>query len=288
MKPRSPRLAATGGVLLLAVSLAAEERATPPGATRRLTESLGFSANPAGLQHVLDLRWTWRLNSSPSPLLSGAHFAVGASHSLTPSYTRLGAWVELAPLSILDLRGGAEGSAYFGNFGSLTSFNSYTDPFGEEARDARKDDARSGTGSRLYLSPRLRMRAGPLLMTAGADLEWWWSSAEGPLYYEPARDTLLAVDGGRVLRTSAALLRRHDWGRGGELAYGVNHSLTYVLDAAANRSQRIGLTVVRQFGPRRFGLHSPRIAGQVSYYLSDPFRKGQVAASLGLSIGPTR
>ena len=45
---------------------------------------------------------------------------------------------------------------------------------------------------------------------------------------------------------------------------------------------------MRQFGPKRFGLHAPRVAGQVSYYLDDPVRRGQLAASLGLSIGLAR
>ncbi len=275
------------GVLTLALSAGAEET-TSRGGSRRLDQGLGLAANPLGLQHTLDLRWTWPLTSSRSPLLSAARFSVGASHFITPSYTRLGAWVELAPLSIIEIRAGAEPGAYFGSFGSLTSFDSYSDPFDDDARTEKKGEARSGTGSRFYLSPKLKATLGPLILTGGADVEWWRSSASGPFYYEPARDTLLKTGGDRLLRTSTAILRRHGMGGGGDLFYGVTHSLSYVLDAPANRSQRLGIVAVRQFGHRRFGLRSPRIAGQLSYYLSDPSRKGQLAASLGLSIGLAR
>ena len=283
MKPRSSLLMVA--VLAMLTMRAAGEEPTSQGGKRVLDESLGFSVNKLGLQHVFDLRWVWPMTSSRSSLLANAHASAGISHSITPSYTRLGAWVEIAPLSILDLRAGAEPGAYFGTFGSLMSFSSYADRFDDAARDARKVEARPGSGSRLYVSPTLKMKVGQFVAASSADLEWWRSSAAGPLYYEPARDTLLKVGGDRLLTMSSVVLRQHDFAGRGRLSYGLGHYLTYVFDAPANRSQRIGVIVVRQFGPKRFGLHAPRIGSQVSYYLSDPSRKGQLTASLGLSIG---
>ena len=286
MKTRSSLLL-VAGLAMLTMRAAAEEPASP-GPKRILDESLGFSVNRLGLQHVLDLRWVWPLTSSRSPLLAGAHATVGVTNVITPAYTRLGAWVEVSPLSILDLRVGAEPGAYFGTFGSLMSFSSYADPFDDTTRTVRKDEARSGSGSRLYVSPTLKMRVGQFVAASSVDLEWWRSSAGGPLYYEPARDTLLKIEGDRLLGVSSVFLRQHALrGREG-LSYGLAHHVTYVFDAPGNRSQLIGLIVVRQFGPKRFGLHAPRIGGQVSYYLSDPSRKGQITASLGLSIGLDR
>lgn len=284
MKPRS-FLLMVAGLAMLTITAAAEETDSPRGPKRVLDESLGFSVNKLGLQHVLDLRWVWPLTTSRNALLADAHASAGISHSITPSYTRLGAWVEVAPLSILDVRAGAEPGAYFGTFGSLMSFGSYTDPFDDAARAARKDQAQSGSGARVYVSPTLKMKIGPFVAASSADLEWWRSTAAGPLYYEPARDTLLKVGGDRLLVLSSVVLRQHDLAGRGTLSYGVGHYLTYVFDAPANRSQRIGVIVVRQFGLKRFGLHAPRIGSQVSYYLSDPSRKGQLTASLGVSIG---
>jgi hypothetical protein len=266
-----------------AVGLLAEE--TPPReSARQLDEGLGFSVNKLGLRHTLDLFWRRPLSSSSSPLLKDAHLSIGVTHALTPSYTRLGAWVQFAPLSILEVQAGAEPGAYFGTFGSLMSFSSYHEPFDDGARDARKDEARSGAGSRLYVSPTLRMKLGVLVVASSADFEWWRSSATGPLYYEPARDTLLKVDGDRRVATSTVLLRQHDLASRGTLSYGLIHNLTEVFDASENRSQQIGVVVLRRFGPRRFGLRAPSIGGRVSYYLSDPSRKGQITAAVGMSI----
>ncbi len=272
---------------LPAVGLRAEE-APSKGSAPLLDESLGFSVNKLGLRHTLDLSWRRSLNTSPNPFLRDAHLSVGLSHILTPSYTRLGAWVELAPLSILEVRAGAEPGAYFGTFGSLMSFASYGAPFDDASRDARKGDARAGTGSRLYVSPTFKMKVRALVVASSADFEWWRSSANGPLYYEPSRDTLLKVAGDSMVATSTVLLRQHDLVGRGTLSYGLIHNLTYVFDAHENRSQQIGVVVIRQFGPRRFGLHAPRVGGRVSYYLSDPSRKGQLTAAAGVSISLAR
>ena len=284
MRPRSSFLVAVT-LAMLSITAAADETGSPRVPKRVVDESLGISVNKLGLQHALDLRWVWPLTSSRNALLADAHTSAGVSSFITPSYTRLGAWVEIAPLSIFDLRAGAEPGAYFGTFGSLLNFSSYTEPFDDAARDARKDQPRTGSGSRLYVSPTLKMKVGPFLAVSGANLEWWRASTSGPLYYEPARDTLLKVGGDRLLTTATVVLRQHDLGGRGTVSYGVGHYLTYVLDAPSNRSQRIGVVVIRQFGRKRFGLHAPRIAAQVSYYLDDPSRKGQLAAGLGMSIG---
>ncbi len=266
-----------------AVDLLADE--APPRSSHPLFgESLGLAVNKLGLQNTLDLGRAWRLNGSDSPLLRDAHVSFGFSHVLTPSYTRLGPWVEVAPLSVFELRLGAEGSGYFGTFGSLMSFESYGDSFDDEVRSARKQEARAGIGSRLYASPTLRMKVGGIVARSGADFEWWRSNAAGPLYYEPSRDTLLKVDGDRLVTVSTAVLVPRELGRRGSIAFGLSHNLTYVFDAPANRSQRIGVVILRQFGGRRFGLNAPRVGGQVSYYLDDPTRKGQFTAAVGISL----
>jgi hypothetical protein len=59
------------------VGLAAE-KTIPHGPKRFLDESLGFSVNKLGLQNALELRWTWPLSASASPLLADAHVSVGA------------------------------------------------------------------------------------------------------------------------------------------------------------------------------------------------------------------
>src|SRR5258708_7206807 len=201
------RIASVAGLVLLAIGplVAEDETLIAPTPRRELREQIGASVNNLGLQNSLDLSWRWPPSSSPNPLLSDAHLTLGLSHALSPSYTRLGAWAEFSPLSVLDLRVGIEPGVYFGTFNSLMSFNSYSDPFSNDARDKRGGGA-FGTAGRLYASPTLKLKTGPVRAPASADFEWWKSDAPGPLFYEPARDTLLKTRGDRLLNTSSALL----------------------------------------------------------------------------------
>jgi hypothetical protein len=254
------------------------------GATRETQESLGASVNNLGLQNVVDVSWRWGLSSSPSVLRRDAHVALGLSHTLTPSYTRLGAWAELSPLSILDIRVGLEPTAYFGTFHSLMSFDRYTDAFDNDSRDARPGKWGFGTAGRVYVSPTLKMKVGAVVAVASADFEWWRSSAPGPFFYEPSRDILLRASGDRMLATQGLLLHQREMAAGGTLAFGLIHNLTYVYDAPENKVQKLGAVAIRQFAGRRFGLRDPRIGGYVSYYLNDRSKKGQIGAALGISF----
>ncbi len=254
---------------------------------RELHGQLGASLNNLGLQSSFELSWTRPLSTSKSPLLSDSHVALGISHALTPSYTRLGVWAELSPLSVLDLRLGAEPTVYFGTFHSLMSFDSFSDPFDNDSRDKR-GGAGFGTASRVYLSPTLKMRAGPLVAAASADFEWWKSSASGPLFYEPARDTLLKANGNGLMATSSVLLYQRGLGPDGILSAGLIHQLTYVRDAPANKIQRLGVLVVREFGAKRFGLPHPSLVGMLAYYADDPSKKHQLSAALALAFKSTR
>jgi hypothetical protein len=280
--------AVLGSPLVAITPLAAEDgQPAEAGRRRELSETLSLSFNNLGLQNVLELSWRQPLSASRNRLLSEAHTAFGLSHTLTPSYTRVGAWAEVSPLSVLNLRAGVEPTAYFGNFRALMSFDSYGDNFSSDELGQRGGGS-LGTAGRIYLSPSLRMKAGPVVAVARADVEWWKSDASGPLFYEPARDTLLKASGDRLLNTSSMLLYQHELGPRGQLAAGLIHQLTYVAAAPANQIQRLGVVVARQFGAKRFGLQKPRILATVAYYLDDPSKKGQWSAAVALGFKSTR
>ncbi len=65
---------------------------------------------------------------------------------------------------------------------------------------------------------------------------------------------------------------------------GLIHQLTLVYDAPANKIQRLGVIVIREFGSKRFGLPHPRLTAVVSYYLDDPSKKRQLSAALALAF----
>ncbi|OFW04875.1 MAG: hypothetical protein A3H96_10730 [Acidobacteria bacterium RIFCSPLOWO2_02_FULL_67_36] len=276
------------GILVADVSSAPVAAQSPdsvgPAAPRReVREQLGASVNNMGLQNSVEIGWTWPLSASRHPLLSDAHISAGVTHALTPAQTRLGGWLEYAPLSILSVRAGVDPTAYFGTFRSLMSFDSYTDPFSKKDRDAR-GGSRAGTGARVYVSPAVKVKAGPLVAMSSADFEWWQSSASGALFYEPTRDTLLKSRGDRLVNTTTVALFQRGSGSGGTFSIGGIHTLTHVLDAPDNRIQKLGAIAVREFRSSHFRVPRPRVTLVVARYLNDPSKQHQWSAAMAIGF----
>lgn len=268
----------------LAQAPASSDPAQPSGVQRVVRDQLAGSINEPGLQNTLELFWTRPLYRSTAPVLADAHFSVGLVSVLTPAAARLGGWVEYSPLSILDIRAGVEPGVYFGTFNSVLSFASYADPFDRETREARTD-TKSATGSRAYVEPAVKMKVGPFVARVGAEFERWSSSANGPLFYEPTRDTLLKANGDYVMTlTSVAMYQRP--GASGDLTGGgVIHNMTRVFDAPrGNRSERIGVIGFHEFGSPRLRLPHLRVTALVWRYLEDPSKRHQWGAAVAFAF----
>ncbi|MDO8834014.1 MAG: hypothetical protein Q7V01_00380 [Vicinamibacterales bacterium] len=231
------------------------------GTPREVRGQLGASINNLGLQTTLEVSWKRPLTTSTNPLLADAHLSAGVVTVMTPALGRLGGWVEFAPLSVLTIRAGTEPGAYFGTFNALKSFDAYTEPFDDEAKDAK--DRRTGTGMRSFLTPSVQFRAGPVVALVSGEFEHWRSSADGPLFYEPTRDTLLKSGGDWLLNSTSVAMLQHDYSQGGFISAGLIHNLTRVFDAPGNQVQRLGVLAIREFGTPRLRLPRLRLTATV-------------------------
>ena len=245
-----------------------------PGPVRSSTLTLGGSLNPPGLLARGQVQWRWRMTKSSSPVVRDAHVAVGVTPELSPSYTRLDAWVEVAPLSVVTVRAGIQPAYYFGTFGSLVNFASYRDPFDWPAIQDRADEARAAAALRVYLNPTLQIRLGPIAAASSGILERWRADVPGPLFYEVYRDTLIAASGGTVGFLSNVAVYEIPAGAG-KVRAGVLHDLTHVYAFPGNRIQRVGPVVVYEAGWSCLGLRRPTFTVNIGYYLNDPSKKGQ-------------
>jgi hypothetical protein len=269
--------------VVLLVLAAAPAGADPP--RRALVETFGGSVNNLGVQQALEASWTWDLSRSSHPLLSDARLAVGLTHYLSPAFTRIGAWAAWAPLSILELRAGAEPVYYFGIVGSLIGFPTQGAVFDEDARRALRPQAVAQGGIRLFVAPTLRARVGRVVASSTLDLERWDVDGPDPFFYEPSRDTLLARNGDSLWRTSTALLLEANGQRGRKLLAGLHHEFMRVRRAPWNDMHRLGPLAVWTLGEERFGVRSPTLIVNAYYYLEDPYKRHEPGASIGVRFG---
>lgn len=278
------RLATRRTLLAASVLFAAvDARAAETPRTRlEIRNTFGAMVNVVGFEDILDVVWTRSLSTSENPLVKDAHLSLGVTNTFSPAYDRVGVWVEVSPLSVIDLRAGFEPTLYFGLFNSLQDFTSYGSVYDEKTRKDTNDGSYLGFARRVYVAPTLKMKVGRLIAFTGAELEWWKAEGDGPHFYEPARDTLLESAGDRVFRTSSGLLFELRQGEGRQTLIGPWHQLMDVEGARPNRVQRIGLLGVHDLGGRRLGLRKPTLIGQLAYYIDDRFKKNEPWALLAI------
>lgn len=258
------------------------EPVAAPAVTTEVRTQVGTSYNNAGLQQSLE--WSRRrlLRPGTGPMTADAHVSFGSQVAVSPSYARAGLWGQYAPLSLITVRVGVEPAQYFGTFDSLMSFERQDDAFDTDSRKAR-GGAASGRVLRIYATPTLRFRVGPLVAMASGDVERWASSAEGPWFYEPTRDTALKSTGASVLASRTIVMYEHVTGAGTRLGLGAIHTDQQVNRRHLNRVQRLGaITTIQSEGRWRW-LRRPTVNLLVARYLDDPSKDGELYAALTIA-----
>lgn len=268
--------------LILGAAVPAPASSAP---LREMRNTLGASVNLLGLQNNFECSWTWKLGRPSNPLLSGAHVAVGLNDSLSPAYNRLGGWVEVSPLSVVDLRVGWEPAVYFGTYASLLEFTGYDDEYDQDTRKARNPGSFAGMASRLYFAPTLKLKLGRLIAVGSAEIESWRAGGDTTFFYEPTRDVILRSAGDSLFASTALLLWEVPTENGGSWLFGPVHNRVDVPDAPGNRIDRIGAVVIRDLAERRFGVGHPTVILNVQYYITDRYKEGELTAVLAVRFG---
>jgi hypothetical protein len=276
-------------LLMLATALTADAQpvrpldAAPASPTSsEVRTQLGTSVNNAGLQQSVE--WTVRrlLHPGASPLTADAHLSFGSQAAMSPSYARLGVWGQYAPLSIVSLRVGVEPSQFFGTFDSLMNFTAQDVPFDNDTRRER-DDAAAGRTLRVYATPTLRLRAGHVVALVSGDVERWASTAAGPWFYEPTRDTVLRADGSMLFAARSVLMYEHVTAAATRVGVGAILTDQQVEGRHLNRVRRAGGLVTLQSDGRWWWLKRPALNVTVARYLDDPSKDGEFYAAVSLA-----
>ena len=230
------------------------------GAGAALSNTLGVQANPIGLEDHLTLQWTWGLSDSPNPFLADAHFAAGVSNHFSPAYDRLELWVELSPLSVLDLRAGVEPLVYFGTFGHIVAFPSYDVPTSARRRWKRSRTRPSPPpASAITSRPPSRSSSGGSSRARRRPSSGGASMRPAPSSTSRSATRCSTRTGTRSWRCPASSSTTFPGSGGKKILAGAYHELLDVYDAPQNRRQRLGPLVL--VDARGEALRRPRAHG---------------------------
>lgn len=280
---------ALAGLLSAVLLLAGRAQAAPPPPASLALETEFIGAyNRLGALLTLNLRYRLRLYESQSAVLEDNFVGIGLLSQTSPTFSQNGVVVELAPASVLRLRGGYQLVTYFGLLNSLHAYEDCSAPVEESDRETRCDfdygitpvDAgESDFGHRAWVSAQLRAKVGRVALVETASLErWWfrsgWDSGElgywfNELHVVPLQreDTVvlnsvslifdaIPESGPSDLHLMVGLSERLAWGRGTD----------YLM-------HRVGAMAIGRL-PNWRGLKDAAVVGILEWYTHDRYHAG--------------
>ena len=296
--------------LLLAVSAAAAaadppkastppDPPTPPATRLVLNNLVAFRYNPLGFEDQLRAGLQRRLYQSSNPLLRDNFFFGGVAPRANPAFIKLGPSVEIQPLSIFNLRLGAEFIGYYSTFGFLQSFASPTDEYSDSKllEGRRQTPARnySTYGVHAMIEPTLQFKLGPVVLRSKLALEYWRMQVRDGdrVFYDVTLDTLIPK-AGWVMQNDLDLLYLHELTsltgslKGARLTAGVRYTAVKPFykstdyapgddpSLASNDHHRVGPLVAFTFFDRGYtSFNRPTAILIANWYVKHRYRTGQ-------------
>lgn len=277
-------------LLLLGLSLPVQALAqspTPAVPERRVVLNNLFVArlNPLGLENQTRVGYQSVLYRNEAALFRDNFLFLGANARLNPAGARVGPSVEIQPLSIFNLRLGAEYVGFFSTQGFLQSRPSPNADYSQTSLDAGEDAGLqyATSGLRLAIEPLVQLKVGPIAVRNRFALEYWNMRLNGGdrVWYDATLDTL--VPGKGLIYTNdldLLFLGRPP------LVLGARYSLVEPLYTERNLSvdedliednshHRVGLLAAYVFWDEGYSaFNKPSVLLNVAWYLTHRYRTG--------------
>ena len=242
--------------------------------------------NPLGIQSDLWLGYRYRLFSHDNPAFRDNFIGPAFIFRINPAFLRIGAALELQPLTVLTLRAQYEHRAYFGSAGMMQSSPSPASDHSdaEMRRRGLAEQNYNGTGHQFILQAVLRAKVGPIAILNDFayhhfEMNLW---RDDRVFYVSLFDTVAPGSGG-VLNNSAHLfwVTDHGW------LFGARYTVTEALysdeDLAAGGlsenpntpSHRLGPMICYVFQGRGADWKNPTLVFILNWWIKHRYRAGQ-------------
>ncbi|APR88119.1 hypothetical protein A7982_13468 [Minicystis rosea] len=271
----------------------------PPATRLVLNNLVAFRYNPLGFEDQLRAGLQRRLYQSSSQLLRDNFLFGGVAPRVNPAFVKLGPSMEIQPLSVFNLRVGAEFVGYYSTFGFLQSFTSPT----QDYSDTRLLERRRETPAKNYatygvhamIEPTLQFKIGPVVLRNKLAIEYWMMRvhAGDRVFYDVTLDTLIPK-AGWVMQNDLDALYMHELTslggslKGARLTAGVRYTAVKPLykstdfapgdnrALADNDHHRVGPLVAFTFFDRGYtSFNRPTAIVIANWYVHHRFRTGQ-------------
>lgn len=214
-----------------------------------------------------------------SALWDGLYYQWGAQTNITPAFIRAGVHFEWMPIAALQIRAQYDKLYFSGSNGSLLSFTSSDQLFGDDELKARKGDEISDEGERVSLHLILRVKFDKTIIRNVTNFSYYQFPGTGPYYLEREHELLMATKD-HVLSNQLYLLFENK-NEGGNSFFGPYHDYAHVRNSNIT-SERLGLSWYKEYDKPFSFLQKPRWYIQSGVYLQEPNRKDEFYLVFGI------
>ena len=241
---------------------------------------------PWGLEHTGRVGYCTPFIRNPGALWSHTHLEVGVAEYLSPAYGTLGAYVQLAPISLLVLRVELTYMAYWpfpmnrAGYFPREDYNDTTRP-----EDLPYEMAESGDGFNLNFVAVLRAKVDlgrVALVVLNALTLSFWQMGDADYYVQPRYELVFSnADWG--LNNELFLMLEIPLPRNIGLRVGVYDSLRYGV-GSGQLNNNVGLVVMPNWPALGRSVHSLAPFFRIGLYTNHPFRVPDLTMYLGLLV----
>lgn len=251
--------------------------------------------NPLGLLDLATLEYRLRLYPSENPALQNNYLGLAAKPMISPAFFRMGAALDLMPLSVLRLGVAYDFIHYFGTFGHMQSFPSADAAHDDDTIEKLGDDGENfaGKGVQLTLSGLLQAKIGPIAARSNFKamrLDYVIEPGD-TVFYEPLMD-MMCQDEGWLVTNDADLLFISEFGLVAGVRYAIIKAFYEKGDDPNGPTHRFGPLVKYEFYSNPgSGLSSVAAFVLANWWLKHRYRTGQKVSqglpylAIGLAIG---
>ncbi|MCK5335590.1 MAG: hypothetical protein KAQ67_05480 [Gammaproteobacteria bacterium] len=237
--------------------------------------------NPLGISVSANGFYRKVYRHDESALWNGLYYQAGAQANLNPAFARAGIHVEWMPIAILQLRLQYDRLRFSGSNGSLLSFASSNELFGDDELESREGQEVSGYGDRSLLKLTLRAQFANTIVRNVTDLSHYKFPGAGPYYLEREYEILMAAEDD-VVSNQLFLLFESKIDNGKIKRYiGPYHDYVHVRQSDLTR-ERLGLTWFQEYETTLGIFNKPRWYIQLGSYLKDQNRQDEIYLVFGI------
>ena len=260
---------------------AAEQQQTDEGWI--LSTDLVGAYNPEALAVLADASYVDVYHTDNSPLWNGLYIKGGSQLSISPAYATFGAHFEWMPIAIAKLHFQYDYYHYFGQYGSLLTFDSGKAPFGKGVLKDRKGEEQSGDGSRFLFQPTLQAKFGNIIAMNKLTMAYYTFSGSGNFFYEQEYDTLLKKHDYLLDNQFQVFYEFSKTKITKTFLIGPYYEVTHARGAAITR-KRLGLTAYYVPYATYKNINNPRVYLQTGYNIQDRNRHHEFYAIAGMGF----